>query len=154
MALSNAERQQRYRERLKARARAADRLCDTGEIMQLKKRIALLEAELARGGTKLSAADLEDCLTIALDAMFPFPEDRSTLPRFMGWDRLDWAMAPDAIVAHFDMTEAVECWRDGLVACPDEMPEALRACVDAYVSGNSAPVIRSRMRLTGSPGAG
>ena len=134
MALSNAERQRRFRERLKARACAVDQRCDPDELHSLRERVALLEAELARGGLGLSAADLKDRHTIQLDAMFPFPEDRSTLLRFMGWDQVDWAMAPDPIVAHFGLTEDVWWWRAGLVECKDELPEALRAEVRAYLA--------------------
>lgn len=133
MALSNAERQRRFRERLQARVKAAEQAGDPSEFARLRDRITLLEAELARRGTRLSATELEDRFTIALDAMFPFPEDRSVLPRFMGWDRLDWAMAPDPIVAHFGLTEDVEGWREALVACSDELPDALRARVRARI---------------------
>ena len=127
MTLSNAERQRRYRERLKARARSADRQSDPSELEMLRAQVAALEAELARGSVQLSASDLQDRWRILLDAMFPFPEDRSGLPRFMGWDRLDWALAPDPIVAHFGMAEAVECWREELVECAGELPEGHRA---------------------------
>ena len=134
MALSNAERQRRFRERLKARACAVDQRCDPDELHSLRERVALLEAELARGGVGLSPADLKDRDMIQHDPMFPFPEDRATLPRFLGWDRLDWAMAPDPIVAHFGLSEAVWWWREGLVALADELPEAVRADVRAYLS--------------------
>jgi hypothetical protein len=126
MALSNAERQRRYRKRLKAQAQLADRQCDPNELQELRDRVATLEAELARGGLKLSASDLADREALEADFMFPFPEDRSTLPRFMGWDRLDWARAPDPIVRYFGLMETVTAWREGLDECADELPEVHR----------------------------
>ena len=69
---------------------------------------------------------VKDRHTITLDAMFPFPEDRSALPRFLGWDRLDWARAPDPIVAHFGLSEHVEAWRAALAELADELPQAHR----------------------------
>ena len=133
MALSNAQRQRRFRQRRETREQAArahdaseiERL--RGEILHLRARNVVLKMELERDSAKLSPAQIEDRGVISCDEMFPFPQDRSTLPRFMGWDRLDWVRAPDEMVRHFDMTEAVEGWREALAAHPEALPKAHRA---------------------------
>jgi hypothetical protein len=97
MVLSNAERQRRYRERLKARA-----------------------AGISRGAC-LTPEQVADRNAVASEPLHPVPSDISQVPTFMGWNRYEWASAPDALVEHFDLTDAVNGWR------------AERAQIDAQV---------------------
>ncbi len=49
-----------------------------------------------------------------------FDTDESKLPKFMGWNRYEWAAsAPDEIVEYFDMTRAVDVWRLEAWYCKD-----------------------------------
>jgi hypothetical protein len=36
---------------------------------------------------------------------------RGPMPTFMGWNRSNWTNAPDPIVDHFGMRQAVDVWR-------------------------------------------
>jgi hypothetical protein len=40
-----------------------------------------------------------------------FLEWKKNLPRFMGMDPFEWKHAPDALVAHFDLTRIIGVWR-------------------------------------------
>ena len=88
MGLSNAERQRLYRERLKARAAG----------------ISL--------GACLTPEQLADRKAVASEPLYPVPQDKSQIPTFMGWNHHEWAVAPDALVEHFGLVEAVAGWRE------------------------------------------
>jgi hypothetical protein len=49
----------------------------------------------------------------AVMADHPMSEDgaRGPMPTFMGWNRSNWTNAPDPIVDHFGMRQAVDVWR-------------------------------------------
>jgi hypothetical protein len=88
MALSNAERQRRHRNRLKQAARAGGSLTP--------QQIAARDAVMA-------------------ESLYPVPElgttAREQMPRFMGWDRYEWSTAPAELAEHFGMRAAWEVWR-------------------------------------------
>ena len=104
MVLSNAERQRHHRERLKARAAGTSR------------------------GACLTPEQIADRNSVASEPLHPVPRDTSQIPTFMGWNRYEWASAPDALVEHFDLSEAVNGWR------------AERAEIDAQIRALSQKV--------------
>ena len=88
MALSNAERQKRHRERCK---------------------------QLTREGVgHLTGEQIADRNAVMADPLYPVPAIgpmRDRLPTFMGWNRYDWSVAPEALIDHFEMRSAFEGWR-------------------------------------------
>jgi hypothetical protein len=134
MALSNAERQRRYREKLKQQARSGG----GEEVARLEAVIAELRAEIeelkAAPSLQLSAAEEADRVEVMNDpadpghlvAYHPWPQDRSALPRFLGWDRIAWTHAPERVIDTFGMRWAVDIWRrewDEHLAARGERPE-------------------------------
>jgi len=134
MALSNAERQRRYREKLKRQARSGN----GEEAERLRATIAALEAELvalkASPSLQLAPAEEADRVEVMNDpadpghlvGYRPWPEDRTSLPRFLGWNRIDWAHAPERVIDAFGMRWAVDLWRrewDEFLAAKGERPE-------------------------------
>lgn len=96
MPLSNAERQKRHRDRLKA------------------------AATTSAGLTPEQVADRDAVIS---DPLYPVPSPyaRAQMPRFMGWERYEWSAAPLALVEHFGMRAAWEGWRTEQVAMQAEM---------------------------------
>jgi len=91
MALSNAERQRRHRERVKAK----------------------LAAPGVHGAAGcLSAEQTADRDAVMDGPIYPVPKDTSQLPTFMGWNRYDWSYAPEALIDHFGMRSAFEGWQE------------------------------------------
>ncbi len=86
MPLTNAERQKRFRERLRAGATAASGL--TAE------RCAARDAVMA-------------------EPLYPVPpvDRRAQMPRFKGWERYEWSEAPAPLIDHFGMRAAWEGWQ-------------------------------------------
>jgi len=91
MALTNAERQKRHRERLRAAASAAS------------------------GLTAEQRADRDAVMSEPLYPVPP-PHARQQMPRFMGWERYDWSAAPEPLIDHFGMRAAWEGWRSEMDA--------------------------------------
>jgi len=102
MALSNAERQRRHRNRLKQAARAGGSLTP--------KQIAARDAVIS-------------------DPLYPVPElgtlGFEQLPRFMGWERYEWSAAPAELAEHFGMRAAWEGWRAEQEAVKAELARTL-----------------------------
>lgn len=86
MALTNAERQKRHRERLRAAASAA---------------------------SGLTAEQRADRDAIMSEPLYPVPPShaRQQMPCFMGWERYDWSAAPEPLIDHFGKRAAWEGWR-------------------------------------------
>jgi len=91
MALTNAERQKRHRERLRAAASAAS------------------------GLTAEQRADRDAVMSEPLYPVPP-PHARQQMPRFMGWERYDWSVAPEPLIDYFGMRAAWEGWRSEMDA--------------------------------------
>ncbi len=86
MPLTNAERQRRFRKRLRAGASAAV------------------------GLTPEQCADRD---AVMAEPLYPVPpvDRRAQMPRFMGWERYEWAAAPEPLIDHFGMRAAWEGWQ-------------------------------------------
>lgn len=82
MALTNAERQQRYREKHKGTA----------------------------GLTEQQIVD-RNAIAAAPSPFVSFAKDDPLQPRFMGWDRHRWRQASVELAEHFGMREAWERWQ-------------------------------------------
>lgn len=84
MALSNADRQRRFRERA-------------------KKRMA--------GG--LTAEQISDRDAVASEPIWPVPNKKyqSQVPCFLGWNRYDWSAAPRELAEHVGLLDAWEGWK-------------------------------------------
>ena len=103
MVLSNAERQRRFRERQKHRVDSV-------------------------GG--LTAEQIFDRDAVAADPIWPVPRDRSQIPRFLGWSRYDWSVAPRELVEHVGLVDAWEGWKaetEAMEAEQRRINEATRA---------------------------
>jgi hypothetical protein len=94
MAMTNAQRQARWRERNKIR-RPAEGLPLSREQVQDREKILGLVPQ----------APSE-----------PLSQDLDLEPRFMGWTRCQWISAPEEILRHFGLYEALEQWKS---ACRD-----------------------------------
>lgn len=92
MPLTNAERQKRHRERLKAAA--------------------------SRGAAGLTLEQIADRNAVMAEPIWPTPTGaaREQMPTFLGWNRYDWSEAPEAMIDHFGMREAWEGWTAEWVA--------------------------------------
>lgn len=86
MPLTNAERQRRFRTRLKAAASTATGLT--------REQVAARDAVMA-------------------EPLYPVPSQgaRAHMVRFMGWERYEWSVAPEPLVDFFGMRSAWEGWK-------------------------------------------
>lgn len=129
MALSNAERQARHREKMKAQlaAVAETPLRNDGRTEKLAKEIEQLRDLVINGGSRdgilddygedigghvfvISAAEdaMRTCMII--EPFWPLPEDHSTLRTFLGWNRAEWKAAPPVMIKAMQMDAAVALW--------------------------------------------
>jgi hypothetical protein len=95
MPLSNAERQARYRARIKEKLKGA------------AARSTAPTADLAC----LSSEEAAARLAFLADPAVATGGGESPPRRFMGLTRDEWARAPDELAAHFGLSEAVAGWR-------------------------------------------
>lgn len=84
MVLSNAERQQRFRDRQK---------------------------QTAQPGKRLTPEQIAERSSVVTDPLYPIPPVGEELPRFMGWTRYEWSEAPVELVDYFDLREAWDSWQ-------------------------------------------
>lgn len=91
MPLSNAERQARYRARIKQKLRDA-------------------AAWPTSGATCLSAEEAMARRAFLADPPGGADEREAPPRRFMGLTRDEWTRAPDELAAHFGLSEAVARW--------------------------------------------
>ncbi len=104
MALSDADRQRRHRERTKQRL-----------------------VGLAEGyGPNLTPEQVSDRNAVASEPLWPMPQDmaRDQMPRFLGWTRYEWSVAPAALVGFFSLNGAWHGWKA-------EEAEMRRKCMEA-----------------------
>jgi hypothetical protein len=103
LSLSNAERQKRHRERLKA---------------------ALARSAIPEGSC-LTPEQIADRDAVMAEPLYPVPprDRQNQIPTFMGWNRYEWSAAPEALINHFGMRTAWESWR----AEKDEMQAQVSA---------------------------
>ena len=62
-------------------------------------------------GVVLTPEQVADRDAVMADHQMSEGPARGLIPTFMGWNRSNWTNAPDAIVDHFGMREAVDVWR-------------------------------------------
>jgi len=88
MALTNAERQKRHRERVKTALRGD-------------------------GAKVLTAEQIADRDAVMADPIWPVPTGaaKDQMPRFLGWTRYEWSAAPEPMIDHFGMRDAWEGWQ-------------------------------------------
>lgn len=97
-----------------------DMLMGQDEIEELRDRICELEEEVARlrqvnddleaqamAQSTLSAAQENERIELCKQSYLPLGDYKT----FLGWNRCDWAHAPDQIIAHFGLTKVVGAWR-------------------------------------------
>ena len=84
MALSNAERQKLFRDRRRS----------------------------ATPHSGLTPEQISDRDAVMSEPIYPVPPEhlRGQMPRFLGWERYEWAMAPEAMIDFFGMRSAWEGW--------------------------------------------
>lgn len=117
----NAERQRRYRLRVKEKLKKAEGSHEElhkkrAENEELKEEADDLASELAiiehalemRDVHPFGAAKRNSFARGKLNAKAKGTKD---LPKFMGWTREEWCDAPRELVRHFKLDEAVAKWR-------------------------------------------
>jgi hypothetical protein len=112
MTLTNADRQRLHRERVKVRLQD-----DPGEVSRLSGELAALRTAV-RALQKPSAEllplteqqlqDRADMVADLLSSRAWWRKSRKEPPRFLGWTRDQWTFAPEELLRHFGLQDAVK----------------------------------------------
>lgn len=80
----------------------------------LERRQRRPAASATPGAAALTAEQTEDRDAVIADPIYPVPalDQRDQMPRFMGWDRYEWAAVPEQLADYFGMRSAWEGWQD------------------------------------------